>query len=66
MKNDELQNELDNQERALMNLKFRSATMQLSDFSEIRKTRKAIARIHTVLREREIVAELDSSEGQVE
>ena len=66
LKNDELHKELDNQERALMNLKFRSATMQLSDFSEIRKTRKTIARINTVLREREIVAELEGSEGQVE
>ncbi len=62
LKNDELQKELLNQERALMNLRFRSATMQLSDFTEIRKTRKAIARIHTVLREREIVAEMNSDE----
>jgi len=66
LKNEELQKELGNQERALMNLKFRGATMQLSDFTEIRKTRKTIARIHTVLREREIVAELNSTEGQVE
>lgn len=62
LKNDELQKELLNQERALMNLKFRSATMQLSDFTEIRKTRKSIARIHTVLREREIVAEMSGNE----
>ena len=62
LKNDELQKELSNQETALMNLRFRSATMQLSDSSEIRKTRKAIARINTVIREREIVAEM-SEEG---
>ncbi len=66
LKNDELDRELQNQEKALMNLKFRSATMQLSDFTEIRKTRRTIARIQTVLREREIVAEMNSSEGQGE
>ncbi len=64
LKNDELEKELSNQEKALMNLRFRRSTMQLSDFTEIRKTRRAIARIHTVLREREIVAEMNSSEGQ--
>ena len=62
LKNDELQTEMGNQERALMNLRFRSATMQLSDFTEIRKTRKTIARIQTVLREREIVAEMSNEE----
>lgn len=66
LKSDELQKEIENQERALMNLRFRSATMQLSDFTEIRKTRRTIARMQTVLREREIVAEMSSSEGQVE
>ncbi len=60
LKNEELQKELDSSQRALMNLRFRSATMQLSDFTEIRKTRRSIARIHTVLREREIVAEMSN------
>lgn len=64
LKNDELEKELLNQERALMNLRFRRSTMQLSDFTEIRKTRRTIARMHTVLREREIVAEMNSEEGQ--
>ena len=58
LKNEELRKELGDQERALMNLRFRGATMQLSDFTEIRKTRRTIARIQTVLREREIVAEM--------
>lgn len=66
LKSDELTKELQNQERALMNLRFRGATMQLSDYTEIRKTRRTIARINTVVREREIVAEMTGSEGQVE
>ncbi len=66
LKSEELTKELENQERALMNLRFRGATMQLSDYTEIRKTRRTIARINTVVREREIVAEMTGSEGQVE
>ena len=51
---EELATELDDSHRELMNLRFRAATMQLSNVSEIKKTRKRIARIHTVMREREL------------
>lgn len=40
--------------RELMNLRFRVATMQLSNVNEIRKARRRIARINTIIREREI------------
>ena len=50
----ELHEELDSTQRALMNLRFRSATMQLTDVNEIRRTRRHIARIMTVMREREL------------
>ncbi len=50
----DLAEELDNTQRALMNLRFRSATMQLSDVHVIRKARKRIARINTIMREREL------------
>jgi large subunit ribosomal protein L29 len=53
----ELQQELGEQERALMNLRFRMATLQLSDSSQIRSTRRAVARIRTVMRERQIVVQ---------
>ena len=53
----ELQQELGEQERALMNLRFRVATLQLSDTSQIRSTRRAVARIRTVMRERQIVVQ---------
>ena len=46
--------ELTQSRRALMNLRFRAATMQLSDVTEIGKARKRIARISTVVREREL------------
>jgi large subunit ribosomal protein L29 len=54
MTDDELQDELNESHRALMNLRFRTATMQLANVNEIRKTRKRIARINTVVREREL------------
>lgn len=54
---DELHGELYDTHRDLMNLRFRAATMQLSNVNEVRKARKRIARINTVLRERELAAE---------
>lgn len=51
---EELQEDLDATHRALMNLRFRIATLQLANVNEIRKARKRIARIHTVVREREL------------
>ena len=57
LNSDELQQELGEQERALMNLRFRMATLQLSDTSQIKSTRRTIARIRTVMRERQIVVQ---------
>jgi large subunit ribosomal protein L29 len=39
-----------------LNLRFRNATGQLDDTSELRKVRRQIARINTVIRAREIAA----------
>lgn len=51
---DLLQKELDEERRVLLNLRFRLTTLQLKDVTEISKTRRSIARIETVMREREI------------
>jgi large subunit ribosomal protein L29 len=51
---DDLDRELDETHRELMNLRFRASTMQLSNVNQIRKSRKRIARINTVMREREL------------
>ena len=56
----ELVKELTEQERALMNLRFRKATMQLTNTNELGNTRKTIARIKTVIRERAITSSLAS------
>ena len=51
---DDLASELAESRRELMNLRFRVATMQLADVNQLRNTRKRIARIRTVMREREL------------
>jgi large subunit ribosomal protein L29 len=57
---DLLRKELDEQRRALLNLRFRQATLQLKDVTEIRKTKQTIARLTTVIREREIAGKQTS------
>ena len=54
----ELEEELASTQRELMNLRFRVATMQLANVNEIKKARKRIARIKTVMRERELAKSL--------
>ncbi len=54
MNDQELSDELDSVNRELMNLRFRTATMQLANVNEIRKARKRIARVLTLQREREL------------
>lgn len=56
LSDDELEEELEETHRALMNLRFRAATMQLADMNEVGRARKRIARIKTVIRERELAA----------
>ena len=50
----ELVDELEEAQKEIMNLRFRAATTQLTNVNEIGIVRKKIARIMTVIREREI------------
>ncbi len=52
MNDQQLEEELTNSYRELMNLRFRSATNQLIDINMPQKTRRDIARLKTVIRER--------------
>lgn len=52
---EDIAKELESSYKELMNVRFRLATRQLSDTSQIKKVRKSIAQIKTVLRERELV-----------
>ena len=53
---DELERELDESLRALFNLRFQAATRQLADVSQVRRARRRVARVRTLLRERNIMA----------
>ena len=51
---DQLQKELTERQRHLFDLRSQSVTEKLEDPSQLGKTRKDIARIKTVLRQREL------------
>ena len=50
--NEQLSSELDSTYREMMNVRFRLSTRQLDNPQELRKVRKTIARVKTVMRQR--------------
>ncbi|MXZ14777.1 MAG: 50S ribosomal protein L29, partial [Acidimicrobiales bacterium] len=56
LSDDQLLDELDSAKKELFNLRFAFATGQLDNSAQVAATKRDIARIHTVLREREIAA----------
>ena len=57
MKDDELNVKLGELKQELFNLRFQMATGQLQNPVSIRETRRNIARVKTILRQREIKAQ---------
>ena len=66
LNNADLSKELIEQHKALMNLRFSKATLQLTNTNEIGKTKKIITRINTVINERKITAQLNSGIQTIE
>lgn len=60
---DEILAKLDDAREELMNLRFQMAVGGLTDFTRLRYTRRAIARMLTVLRERELDTEMEGVEA---
>ena len=56
----DLRNHLEDTHRELFNLRFRLATRQLANSAELKKVQRKIARIRTILRERELQAGISS------
>ena len=54
LETDALAVELESAHRELFNLRFQASTNQLTDMSEVKKARRQIARIKTLIREYEI------------
>ena len=54
LSSEELSKQLEAAHKELFDLRFRLATKQLVNHREIRRTRKSIARLKTIMREREL------------
>lgn len=52
--NEQLAAELESTYKELMNIRFRISTKQLDNPQELRKVRKTIARVKTVMKQREM------------
>lgn len=57
LSSDELGKQLEAARRELFDLRFRAATKQLVNHREIPRVRRRIARMKTILRERELAAQ---------
>ena len=54
MSDDELAKQVEEAHRELFNLRFRLATKQLGNHREVRVVKRRIARLKTIMREREL------------
>ncbi|MEE8373109.1 MAG: 50S ribosomal protein L29 [Dehalococcoidia bacterium] len=57
LKVEELDKQLGEARQELFNLRFRHATRQLANYSELTNVRRKIARMMTVMRERELAGD---------
>lgn len=61
LSDEELRQKLAEWKRKLLNLRFQLASGQLQNTAEIRKTKRDIARVLTILRERELQRKREGS-----
>jgi large subunit ribosomal protein L29 len=59
LSDEKIQARLDETREEMMNLRFQQSTGELLDSSQITKTRRLIARLETILRERELEAAVE-------
>jgi large subunit ribosomal protein L29 len=57
----EIEDKLDDAREELFKLRFQFKTGQLTDFSRLQQARHNIARLSTILRERQLAAELTAN-----
>ena len=57
----ELLIQLEENEEALQNLRFQKSMQQLEDLSQIKKVKKKISRIKTIIHEKKLNIEMESS-----
>lgn len=59
---EEIRSRIEETREEYFKLRFQFATGQLTDFSRFKMVRRDIARMETILRQRELAAELEASE----
>jgi large subunit ribosomal protein L29 len=59
LSDEKIQARLDEAREEIMNLRFQQSTGELLDSSQLTKTRKLIARLETIIRERELEAAVE-------
>jgi large subunit ribosomal protein L29 len=64
LEDDELENRLRESKEELFNLRFQAATGQLESHGRLNAVRKDIARIYTVMRERELGISTVEADGE--
>ena len=64
MSDAEIEEQLTESRHELMNLRFQSITGQITDTSRFRVVRRDIARLETILRERQLVEEAEESKDE--
>jgi len=60
----ELNQQIEETQRELFNLRFRMATRQLEDTTALKKARKKLARLKTIQTERRLLAQTVQRQGQ--
>ncbi len=58
----EIESKLEDTREELFHLRFQFKTGELTDYSRLKETRRTIARLETVLRERQLAAQLAAEE----
>jgi large subunit ribosomal protein L29 len=64
LEQDELETKLREAKEELFNLRFQAATGQLESHGRLRAVRKEIARIYTIMRERELGISVVETDGE--
>lgn len=64
MTDEQILNAIEDQKEALFNLRFQQASGQLEDVNALPRARRDVARLKTILRERQLAAQRVSEEGK--
>jgi large subunit ribosomal protein L29 len=57
MRSEEIRTKIDEAHQALFKMRFQAASGQLEDFNRVTQLRRDVARMETILRERELAAQ---------